>query len=202
MFSKQLISYTESTFAQAKIDILTKTMVKEIKPNSVVLQMPDKTVKEVPCGMVVWAAGNTLRGVSRALMAKLPKDQVNRRGISVDEELRMKGAEDVWAIGDCTATAYAPTAQVASQEGAYLGRVFKQLAKRDALQQGLQAAAAAPTTEGGEEEKKATVERVQKLEKQIGKLEKLRPFKYSHQGSLAYVPFAPLSRSWWTDGCV
>jgi hypothetical protein len=56
MFSKALIEYTESTFKEAKIDILTKTMVKEIKEKSVTLQMPDKSIKEVPCGMVVWAA--------------------------------------------------------------------------------------------------------------------------------------------------
>lgn len=60
MFSKQLIDYTESTFKQAKIDILTKTMVKEIKDKSVILQMPDKSVVEVPCGMVVWAAVSLL----------------------------------------------------------------------------------------------------------------------------------------------
>lgn len=55
MFSKQLIEYTESTFKQSKIEILTKTMVKEVKDKSVMLQMPDKTLVEVPCGMVVWA---------------------------------------------------------------------------------------------------------------------------------------------------
>ena len=56
MFSKALIEYTESTFKEAKIDILTKTMVKEIKEKSVILQMPDKSLQEVPCGMIVWAA--------------------------------------------------------------------------------------------------------------------------------------------------
>lgn len=56
MFSKQLIDYTESTFKESKIEILTKTMVKEVKEKSVVLQMPDKSIQEVPCGMVVWAA--------------------------------------------------------------------------------------------------------------------------------------------------
>jgi NADH:ubiquinone reductase (non-electrogenic) len=30
MFSKQLIEYTESTFKESKIDILTKTMVKQV----------------------------------------------------------------------------------------------------------------------------------------------------------------------------
>ena len=84
MFSKQLIDYTESTFKEAKIDILTKTMVKEVKEKSVVLQLPDKTIAEVPCGLVVWAAGNTLRKVTRDLMAKFPELQTNRRGITVD----------------------------------------------------------------------------------------------------------------------
>ena len=56
MFSKQLIDYTESTFKEAKIDILTKTMVKEVRDKSVVLQLPDKSIAEVPCGLVVWAA--------------------------------------------------------------------------------------------------------------------------------------------------
>lgn len=56
MFSKRLIEYTETTFKEAKIDILTKTMVKEIKEKAVVLQMPDKSIVEVPCGLVIWAA--------------------------------------------------------------------------------------------------------------------------------------------------
>ncbi|KAI0696619.1 NADH dehydrogenase [Cytidiella melzeri] len=181
MFSKQLIDYTESTFKEAKIDILTKTMVKEIKEKSVVLQMPDKTIAEVPCGMVVWAAGNTLRGVTRELMAKVPEEQTNRRGLTVDESLRMKGADGIFAIGDCTATSYAPTAQVAAQEGSYLARVLKQLAKKDAVAAQLDEAKA---LSDNDPEKKTLVE---KLESQHAKLEKLRPFRYSHQGSLAYI---------------
>jgi NADH dehydrogenase FAD-containing subunit len=55
MFSKQLIDYTQSTFKKSKIDILTKTMVKEVKEKSVILQMPDKSIQEIPCGLVVWA---------------------------------------------------------------------------------------------------------------------------------------------------
>ena len=181
MFSKQLIDYTESTFKAAKIDIMTKTMVKEVKEKSVVLQMPDRSVVEVPCGMVVWAAGNTLRQVTRDLMAKLPQAQTNRRGISVDESLRMQGARGIFAIGDCTATSYAPTAQVAAQEGAYLARVFRQLARRDHLHAQLEEARRLPDDEP---EKKA---RLEGLERQAAKVDKIRPFKYSHQGSLAYI---------------
>ena len=95
----------------------------------------------------------------------------------------MKGTEGIFAIGDCTATSYAPTAQVAAQEGAYLGRIFKQLAKRDAVAEQL---AEARSLSDKDLEKKSKIEA---LESQYSKLEKLRPFRYSHQGSLAYVMY-------------
>jgi NADH:ubiquinone reductase (non-electrogenic) len=105
-------------------------------------------------------------------MAKLPEDQTNKRGITFDDHLRMKGARDIFAIGDCTASSYAPTAQVASQQGSYLSRVFKLLAKKDKLEADLSHA--------------ETSEEAEKLKKQIDKV-KLKPFHYSHQGSLACV---------------
>ena len=37
MFSKQLIEYTESTFKESKINVLTKTMVKEVRHVSISL---------------------------------------------------------------------------------------------------------------------------------------------------------------------
>lgn len=80
----------------------------------------------------------------------------------------------IFSLGDCTSTQYAPTAQVASQQGAYLARLFKQLAKRDALLERI----AAAKQEGANTES---------LEKQLTKIENLRPFHYSHQGSLAYI---------------
>jgi NADH:ubiquinone reductase (non-electrogenic) len=86
MFSRELIDYTVSTFKESKIDILTGTMVKEVKEKTVVLQMPDKTIKEVPVGMVVWAGGNKARGVSIDLMSRLVDAQKNKRGITVDGE--------------------------------------------------------------------------------------------------------------------
>ena len=91
----------------------------------------------------------------------------------------MKGANGIFAIGDCTATSYAPTAQVAAQQGSYLARIFKQLAKRDVLAAQLEEAKTLLDTDPV---KKSTVEAI---ESQISKSEKLRPFRYSHQGSLA-----------------
>lgn len=55
-FSKELIAYTERTFKESDIDILTKTMVKKVGEKNVLLRGPDGVEREVPCGMVVWAA--------------------------------------------------------------------------------------------------------------------------------------------------
>ncbi|KAG5651896.1 hypothetical protein H0H81_006977 [Sphagnurus paluster] len=186
MFSKQLIDYTESTFKESKIDIMTKTMVKEVKPDSVVLQMPDKSIQELPCGMVVWAGGNKGRKVTQDLMAKFPQEQTNRRGIVVDDYLRMKGADGIYAIGDCSATSYAPTAQVASQEGAYLARMLVQIAKKDQLENKLEALEIEQTKIEDDEARKRIVEEIDATRAQMAKV-KLRPFHYSHQGSLAYI---------------
>lgn len=204
MFSKALIEYTESTFKKAKIDILTKTMVKEVKEQSVTLQMPDKSIKEVPCGMVVWAAvrltlpsltsyddnrdhryqGNTLRVLTKDLMAQFPSAQTNRRGLTVDGHLRVSGAHNIFALGDCTATSYAPTAQVASQQGAYLAKFFNRLAKKENL---LVQKQLLETTHVSEDQKAEAKNKLGAIDTQLEKLENPRPFHYSHQGSLAYI---------------
>lgn len=192
-FSKELIAYTERTFKESDIDILTKTMVRKVNEKSVVLKGPDGVEREVPCGMVVWAAGNTSRQITRDLMAKLPEDQTNKRGITFDDYLRMKGARDIFAIGDCTTSSYAPTAQVASQQGSYLARVFKILARKDKLEADMSRA--------------ETSEEAEKLKKQVDK-QKLKPFHYSHQGSLAYIGSdkaiadLPIFGREWTSGGV
>jgi NADH:ubiquinone reductase (non-electrogenic) len=94
---------------------------------------------------------------------------------SIQDHLRMAGTDGtIFALGDCTSTPYAPTAQVASQQGAYLARMFRQLAKRDAVLEQI----ATAKQEGAS---------IESLEKRLIKLENLRPFHYSHQGSLAYI---------------
>ncbi|KAJ7267453.1 pyridine nucleotide-disulfide oxidoreductase-domain-containing protein [Mycena rebaudengoi] len=187
MFSKRLIDYTTSTFKESKIDILTQTMVKEVKERSVMLSMPDKTLVEVPCGMVVWAAGNKGRKITQDLMSKLPIAQNNKRGILIDENLQMLGTDgSIFAIGDCTASSYAPTAQVAQQQGSYLARSFAQTAKRDRLQAQLDGLERSAAMILHEEERKKVLEEGEGVKRQLARF-KIRPFNYSHQGTLAYI---------------
>ncbi|KAG9039011.1 NADH:ubiquinone oxidoreductase, partial [Tulasnella sp. UAMH 9824] len=137
MFSRELIQYTESTFKEQNIEVLTKTMVKEVKDKTVVVKNDKGQIEELPYGLLVWAAGNVSRPITRDLMAQLPQHQTNRRGLLVDDYLRLLGVNDVYAIGDCTATSYAPTAQVATQQGRYLARLLGQLAKKEELEKRL-----------------------------------------------------------------
>lgn len=170
-FSKQLIDYTESTFREQNITIHTKTMVKEVKEKEIVVQQPDGTNATIPYGLLVWATGNTVRPVIRNLMAKMPEAQTVRRGLAVDDWLHLNGAQGIYALGDASATKYAPTAQVASQQGKYLARLFSQLAACDKLEEEVK------TMEDGDEKEK-------KLRK-LQKAKAIKPFEYSHQGSLA-----------------
>lgn len=46
--------YTNSTFKENKIDIRTKTMVKEVKDKVIVAQNERKETVEYPYGLLVW----------------------------------------------------------------------------------------------------------------------------------------------------
>lgn len=170
-FSKQLIDYTEASFKEQNIHIHTKTMVKEVHDKDITVQQADGTLAKIPYGLLVWATGNTSRPVVRNLMAHFPKTQTMGRGLVVDDWLRLQGSDDIYALGDASATKYAPTAQVASQQGKYLARLFSQLSLREHL----------------EAEISAMPESDQKAAKlrRLSKVRDIKPFHYSHQGSLA-----------------
>ncbi|KAI7879057.1 FAD/NAD(P)-binding domain-containing protein [Lichtheimia hyalospora FSU 10163] len=172
-FSKQLIDYTESTFKEQNISLHTKTMVKEVHEKDIVVKRPDGTLDTIPYGLLVWATGNTARPLVRNLMAKYPEVQNVRRGLAVDDWLRMKGPENIFALGDASATHYAPTAQVAAQQGKYLARVFSMLASQEVLEQEIKEA--------------ATPEERAKKERKLAKVKDVKPFEYTHQGSLCYI---------------
>jgi NADH:ubiquinone reductase (non-electrogenic) len=70
----------------------------------------------------------------------------------------LTGADGIWALGDCSSTNYPATAQVAGQEGRYLGKLFNNLSEENQNEKSLEA-----------------------------KLEKFGTFSYHHFGTFAYV---------------
>jgi len=190
-FSKQLIDYTEQTFKEETIEVRTKTMVKNVTDKYIEAEFtgPDgkKQMEKIPYGLLVWATGNALRPVVKDLMAQIPAQKDARRGLNVNEYLVVKGTENIWAVGDCAVANYAPTAQVASQEGAFLARLFNNMAKTDTIESELanlsEVQAAAPNKETRDQ----AFNQMKDLQKRLRRVKQMGPFEYSHQGSLAYI---------------
>ncbi|WEW61706.1 NADH:ubiquinone oxidoreductase [Emydomyces testavorans] len=191
MFSKQLIDYTESTFKEEAITIRTKTMVKKVTDKYIEAEStkPDgsKEIEKIPYGLLVWATGNAVRDVVKDLMAQIPAQKNSRRGLAVNEYLVVNGTENVWAVGDCAITNYAPTAQVASQEGAFLARLFNTTAKSEAIEKELKKLSVAQSEAKDDERRNQILDEIRALQKQLRRVKQIGPFQYSHQGSLAYI---------------
>lgn len=190
MFSKQLIDYTEKAFKEESITIRTKTMVKNVTDKTIEAEYtkPDGTKeKEVmPYGLLVWATGNALRPVVKDLMSQIPAQKDSRRGLAVNEYLVVNGTENVWAVGDCAIANYAPTAQVASQEGAFLARLFNSLGKSDTINKELASLSEAQAKVTGDK-RTQIFDQIKLLQKSLRRVKQIGPFEYSHQGSLAYI---------------
>ncbi|KAI8163029.1 External alternative NADH-ubiquinone oxidoreductase [Colletotrichum sp. SAR 10_70] len=200
-FSKQLIEYTEKTFEEEKIDILTKTMVKKVTNETVeaVATGPDgkQQTLTIPYGLLVWATGNAVRPIVRDLISKIPAQKDSRRGLAVNEYLVVQGARDIWAIGDCAVAGYAPTAQVAAQEGNFLAKLFNNMARTESLEARVQELSANLNVKPGNAAEVA--KEIEAHERQLRRIKDIKPFHYSHQGSLAYIGSekAVADVSWW-----
>ncbi|KAJ3276132.1 NADH:ubiquinone oxidoreductase [Terramyces sp. JEL0728] len=128
MFSKSLIEYTENHLARSDITLMKNTAVKTVEKDHIVVLNSKKELETIPYGLLVWATGNTPRPVvSNFIKSLSPTEQNLRRGIVVDDFLKVKGCNWVFSLGDASATKYAPTAQVASGEGRYLAKMFNAL---------------------------------------------------------------------------
>ncbi|PCG93742.1 FAD-dependent pyridine nucleotide-disulfide oxidoreductase [Penicillium occitanis (nom. inval.)] len=191
MFSKQLIEYTESSFKEEKITIRTKTMVKKVTDKYIEAEVtkPDgtKELEKIPYGLLVWATGNAVRDVVKDLMSQIPAQKNSRRGLAVNEFLVVNGTENIWAVGDCAITNYAPTAQVASQEGAFLARLFNTIAKTEALEEELKKLSVAQQEAKNDEARNEIFAEIKERQRQLRRTKQIGPFQYSHQGSLAYI---------------
>jgi NADH:ubiquinone reductase (non-electrogenic) len=190
MFSKQLIDYTEATFKEEKITIMTKTAVKKVTDTTVEAEAtgPDgkKSMQVLPYGLLVWATGNAVRPVVKDLMSQIPAQKDSRRGLAVNEYLVVQGTKDIWATGDCAVAGYAPTAQVAAQEGAFLARLFNNMAKSSEIEDQIHDLSSKLNLTPGVNTADVAKE-IEKHEKSLRRVKDIKPFHYTHQGSLAYI---------------
>ncbi|KAK7422368.1 hypothetical protein QQX98_001647 [Neonectria punicea] len=144
MFDQNLASYATETFRRNGIRVKTEHHLQRIRRDGEVLMMSIKEEpEEVGAGVVVWSTGlmqNPLVGMllDRDVdgVGRIAKDR-KTGGIVTDSHLRVQvetadgdkttttTLPDVFAIGDCAVvqgSSLPATAQVASQQAAYLGK--------------------------------------------------------------------------------
>ncbi|CCH60832.1 hypothetical protein TBLA_0D03320 [Henningerozyma blattae CBS 6284] len=175
MFEKKLSSYAQSVLEDSSMKLWLKTAVSKVEADHLVAstKLEDGTTKEttIPYGTLIWATGNKVRPVISSLFKKLPEQKDARRGLIVNEFLQVNGTRNVFAIGDNAFSGLPPTAQVAHQQADYLAQSFDRIAHLPEFQTELLEGSADSTTTATE----------------LFKKNSFRPFKYHHQGALAYL---------------
>jgi NADH:ubiquinone reductase (non-electrogenic) len=112
------------------------TLIRSSDDQSLLREVSDKTLllsngEVLPYGFCVWAAGNGCLPFVQSFIDSMDEQksmQATARGrIVTDPWLKVLGTKNIFSIGDCAFIKENPlpaTAQVASQGGAYLGRLF------------------------------------------------------------------------------
>lgn len=90
-------------------------------------------------------------------------------------------------LGSPAIANYAPTAQVASQEGAFLARLFNSLAKTEQIDAELAKLSKAQSEARDQDTRNEIFATIKELQKRLRRVKQMGPFEYSHQGSLAYI---------------
>ncbi|EPS68710.1 hypothetical protein M569_06057, partial [Genlisea aurea] len=99
-FDERISSFAENKFQRDGIRVLTGNRVLSVTDR--IINVNTKSTGEnasIPHGMVVWSTGIGTRPFVKDFMQQI--DQGNRRVLATDEWLRVKGCDDVYALGDC-----------------------------------------------------------------------------------------------------
>lgn len=123
-FDAKLSEYTMKTFKRQKINVMTKSYITKVTEKEIFIN----DGSHFPYGLLVWAAGNT----ATPLIKECGLEKNKRSKLVVDSYLRVSGAKDIYAMGDCSeiaGEAFPVTAQVAQRQGKYLGKMLNRLAK-------------------------------------------------------------------------
>lgn len=171
-------------------ELLLNSGVSEVKEN--VISLNDGT--DIPYGLAVWAAGNGPLPITLQLIDVLGKEgfqaeaQSMARGrLAVDSWLRvLNGDGSIFSFGDCsciTAGQLPATAQVASQQGEYLARLFSMNYNMYPGSDPVDSSMIPPTQDETREKKLA--DKIASFAIQDGKI--AAPFQFLNLGILAYT---------------
>lgn len=99
-FDERISSFAEQKFTRDGIEVNTGCRVVSISDKEITMKIKSTgEVCSVPHGLVVWSAGVGTRPLIKDLMEQI--GQGKRRVLATDEWLRVKGCEQMYALGDC-----------------------------------------------------------------------------------------------------
>jgi NADH:ubiquinone reductase (non-electrogenic) len=124
-FDEKLRRYATALFQRERITVLTGSPV--VKVDDRMIHLEDGS--ELAYGLLLWTTGNGPTDLVQSI--DLPKDSRSR--IITDGHFRVKGHEDIYALGDCSVIeggALPATSQVAQQQGKYLAKALTRRARK------------------------------------------------------------------------
>ncbi|XP_076953821.1 external alternative NAD(P)H-ubiquinone oxidoreductase B1, mitochondrial-like [Bidens hawaiensis] len=99
-YDSRISTFAEQKFARDGIDVHTECWVLGVSDKEVNVKVKSSGENvSMPRGMVVWSTGVSTRPVVKDFMDQI--GQGSRKILATDEWLRVKGCENVYAIGDC-----------------------------------------------------------------------------------------------------
>lgn len=129
VFDRALQDRALGDLERQRVRVHIGVKVTEVRRDTLVLSNGE----EMGYGVCLWSAGNASRQLTRDFVAQLPEQAQHSPGrpeqckLAVDQYMRIIGAPDAFAVGDCSKIVTGPlpaTAQVAGQQGAYVARVI------------------------------------------------------------------------------
>ncbi|GIL69240.1 hypothetical protein Vretimale_12635 [Volvox reticuliferus] len=137
--AQQILTQFDEGLGQRALEALTSSGV-EVRTGVRVVQVTTNRVilkggEEIPCGVCVWSAGNAPRPLVTQIASQVPQQTLAAEAsriapgskLCVDSFLRVVGATDILALGDCSlvlGNRLPATAQVAGQQGAFLAHLL------------------------------------------------------------------------------
>lgn len=102
-YDLKISEMTEQHFQRENINMMARTFVTAVGHQSITVKKRDAPApEEIPCAMVVWLTGIKPRPLIMNLIESIGSTfQSNRRALVTDTFMKVKGVEDVFAMGDC-----------------------------------------------------------------------------------------------------
>ena len=122
-FHPKLRDYAKKSLEKRDVDLRLETAVKEVRPDGVLIEK-DGEQEFLEASLVVWASGITAHPV----VAEWGVPQGRGGRIEVDEHQRVRGLDNVFAIGDVSVNPDVPLPQLAQpaiQGGKHVAKMIK-----------------------------------------------------------------------------